>query len=153
MKRYVRSDNDNAAIEVMQHNMQYQEDPMVGIFWYDANNKELFGIKSTYADDARWYNSTQFGTEIRTERMLHKTKWQREFHRKKDTRFFGDYTQVPRGRIFEFKDVGFRVYTGDWIDDYLEVKSLIIDEFQLPSNVEFVKDPHWDIGHRWSDEF
>ena len=153
MKRYIRTDNDNAAIEVMKDSMQYQNDPMVGIFWYDVDNNELFGIKSTYAEDARWYNSVQFNTKIRTERMLHKTKWQKEFFRKADQRFFGDYTQIPRGRIFEFDSEGFKVYTGSWIDDYPHIKSMIIEEFQLPNNTEFVQDSHWDIGHGWSDEY
>ena len=153
MKRYIRSDEDNAAIEVMVDNMQYQDDPMVGIFWYDANNDELFGIKSTYAEDAKWYNSNQFNTKIRTETMLHKTKWQKEVFRKKDRRFLGDYTQVPRGRVFEFEHDGFKVYTGSWIDIYPQVKAMIIDEFQLPYSTQFVQDPHWDIGKGWSDEF
>ena len=145
---------ENAAIDVMRHNMQYQEEPLVGIFWYDVNNDELFGVQSTPAREAQWYSSPQFGKKVKTEARLHKQIWQKEFFKKKDKRFFGDHTLTPRGRIFEFEDEGFKVYTGDWIDNYPNVKDLILYEFQLPEeNTEFVKDFHWDIGHGWSDEF
>lgn len=61
---------------------------------------------------------------------------------------------VPRGRVFEFQDEGFRVYTGKWINDYPNVKELIIKEFQLPiDKTKFLIDSHWDIGHGWSQEF
>ena len=31
-------------------------------------------------------------------------------------------------------------------------KKEIIDEFELSSDVRFIKDEHWNIGHGWSDE-
>ena len=148
-----RNNTDKAAIDVMQQNEQYQDDPCVGIFWYDVKNAELFGVQSTLAEDLPWYESNQFGSFVRTERRLHKSKWQKEYFRDKDSRFRGEYTKVPRGRVFEFKDSGFKVYTGDWIDSYPNVKKLILEEFQLPEDTEFVKDVHWDVGHGWSDEF
>ena len=84
---------------------------------------------------------------------LHKTIWNKESHRGKDKRFLGDYTLVPRGRVFEFEDQGFKVMVGDWIDKYPEARELIIDEFELPTDAEFVKDIHWNIGRGWSDEY
>ena len=60
----------------------------------------------------------------------------------KDKRFQGDHTLVPRGRVFEFKDKGFIVFTGDWIDDYPQVKHYILDEFNLPEDTKFEKDIH-----------
>ena len=59
----------------------------------------------------------------------------------------------PRGRVFEFKDEGFIVFTGSWINDYPEAKDEIIYEFQLPADTKFVQDEHWDLGHGWSNEF
>lgn len=147
------TDEKNAAMAVMISNEKYQDDPYVGIFWYDTVNKELFGVKSTLAIEARWYNSPQFKTVVKTETRLLKQIWEKEFFRHKDSRFFGDYTQVPRGRIFEFKDSGFKVFTGSWIQDYPECKKLILEEFQLPKETEFIQDSHWDLGHGWSDEF
>ena len=155
MKFKLREDNEtNAAKAVMVDNEKYQDDPYVGIFWYDTKENELFGVKSTLAREARWYTSHQFNTTVRTETRLHKQVWQKEFFKRKDKRFQGDYTQVPRGRIFEFKNDGFKVFTGSWINDYPECKNLIMYEFQLPeNNTKFVQDEHWDIGHGWSDEF
>ena len=73
--------------------------------------------------------------------------------RGKDKRFSGDYKQKPRGRVFEFKDDGFKICVGDWIDKYPEAIKEIIDVFNLPENTEVIKDEHWNIGHGWSQEF
>ena len=59
--------------------------------------------------------------------------------RKKDKRFKGDYTQVPRGRVFQFEDGTFVVFTGDWINNYPDVKSLILEEFDLPEDATTFK--------------
>ena len=148
-----RTSEDKAAVEVMKSNEAVQNDPLVAIFWYDTDTDELFGVKSTVASQIEWYHSTQWNQDVRTEPRLHKQVWQKEYFKGKDKRFQGDYTLVPRGRVFEFKGEGFRVYTGDWIDSYPQAKQCILDEFELPKNTKFIKDVHWDIGHGWSDEF
>lgn len=149
-----RKEARNAVIEAMISSFSRQEDPCVGSFWYDPDEDELFGVYSVSVDDTKYYKSPQFKEEVRTGTKLHSAIWKREFHRGKDERFKGDYTQVPRGRVFEFKDKGFIVFTGDWIEDYPQVREMIIEEFQLPRDrVTFEKDIHWDLGHGWSDEF
>ncbi len=166
MKRYIkskieaakeranRSSETSSAIDVMRNNDMYQDDSEVGMFWYDPEEDELFGIRSSLANSVGWYHSNQWNHDVRTDTHLHKNIWQKEFHRGKDKRFRGDHTLVPRGRVFEFKDEGFKIFVGDWIDDYPQAEQLIIDEFNLPKdNVEIIKDIHWDIGHGWSDEF
>ena len=165
MKRYIktaaeaaeeRNNRDNetrAAIDVMRDNEQYQDDPEVGIFWYDPKNNELFGVTKALVSDVGWYHSNQWNSDVRTDKRLHKNIWQKGYFKGKDKRFFGDHTLVPRGRVFEFKGEGLKVFVGDWIDEYPQAKELIIDEFNLPNNVEFVKDIHWCTGHGWSDEF
>jgi len=165
MKRYIKSPEEAAqersartseassAMDVMFENDKYKDDPEVAMFWYDPEADELFGIKSTVATDLNWYHSNQWNTDIRTDKHLHKNIWQKEYFRGKDIRFQGDHTLVPRGRVFEFKNKGFIVFTGDWIDDYPHVRQYILDEFNLPKGTEFEKDIHWDIGHGWSDEF
>ena len=144
----------NAAMDVMAYNDQFQDSPMIGCFWYDAENDELFGVGSEFASGREFYYSTDFNTYVKTGQKLHKQIWQKEFHKGKDKRFQGDYTKIPRGRVFEFKDQGFKVFTGSWIKDYPEVELQIVDEFQLPiHNTEFLIDTHWDIGHGWSNDF
>lgn len=146
-------DNINTAMELMLHNNQLQDEPYVGPFWYDTNKKELFGVGKTPASELSFYKSSQLGGEVNTSHQLHKNIWQKEFYRKRDPRFKGDHTLIPGGRVFEFKDDGFKVLVGNWIDDYPEAKKEIIWEFQLPANTEFIKDSHWDLGHGFSDEF
>ena len=143
-----------AAMDAMLHNMQVQDEAMVGSFWYDPHRNELYGVSTTLAQDVPFYSSQQFNAEVKTGRQLHEKIWQKEIYRGRDKRFSGDYTQRPRGRVFEFKDKGFVVFTGQWIDTYPQVKDLVLEEFQLPKDAtEFRKDEHWDLGRGWSQEF
>ena len=57
-----KTDTDNNTInafrELMIENNEYQDDPMVGIFWYDPDENDLFGIYSIDAEDTNYFNST-----------------------------------------------------------------------------------------------
>ena len=151
---YNSSEDVNALKELMAENIQHQDDGEVGIFWYDPENDELFGVKSADVNDVPFYKSNLFnGKEVKTCRPLHYKVWEREYYRGKDKRFRGDYTLVPRGRVFFVKDEGFIVVVGEWINDYPTAKNIIIDEFNLPDQTEFKIDEHWAIGHGWSDKF
>lgn len=149
-----RDDNTKAAIELMRFNEQFSDEALLGTFWYSVHGDELFGVVSSFANDLDWYYSDQWKTYVKTDKRLHKDIWRKEHYKGKDKRFSGDHTYVPRGRVFEFKDKGYRVYTGRWIKDYPQAKQLIIDEFQLPPDkTEFIIDSHWDVGHGWTQEF
>ena len=153
IKKLRESERTNSAMEVMLVNDLVQEEPYVGCFWYDPINNELFGVNKTLHCDVPYYHSNQFNNNVRTGRALHKNIWQKEFYRAKDKRFLGNYTLVPRGRVFEFENDGFYVFVGNWVNEYPQAKQEIIDEFQLPENANFVVDSHWDIGHGWSDDY
>ena len=62
-----------------------------------------------------------------------------------------------KDKIFKEKRfLHFGLSTGQYeacVMDYPEVKDEIMFEFQLPEDTEFVKDPHWNIGRGFSDEF
>ena len=150
---YNSDDDVNALKELMSDNVDKQDDSEVGIFWYDADEEELFSVRSADVNDVPFYFSSLFGCEVKTCRPLHYKVWQKEHFRGKDKRFNGDYTRVPRGRVFYAKDKGFIVIVSDWIDDYPQAKSEILYEFNLPPDTEFKKDPHWNLGHGWSDKF
>ena len=143
----------NSAMDVMSNNDEFQDEPFVGCFWYDPNKNELYGVGKTMAMDVNYYKSKQWGKNVKTGRLLHQSIWNKQSHRGKDRRFSGDYTIRPRGRVFEFENEGFKVFTGSWINNYPSAKEEILYEFQLPENTEFITDEHWDIGHGWSDEF
>ena len=59
-----RTDTDdcmiNAFRQIMADSIEEQDDPYVGIFWYDINNNELFGVKSTLASDRPYTKCTLF---------------------------------------------------------------------------------------------
>lgn len=166
MKRYVhvpntpdwRTDTDNQEInalrQIMADNAELQDEPYVGIFWYDVNNQELFGVYQVPADEAEYKSRPGlFANRAKTCRPLHEKIWRKARYKKNpDPRFNRDYTQVPRGRVFEVENEGFVVYVGSWIKEYPEAKDLIIDEFELPEdNTKFKIDTHWDLGHGWSE--
>ena len=146
----------NAFREVMANNNQYQDDPMVGIFWYDVEEQDLFGVYSVDASHEDFYFSEGFNANVRTCNRMHYAMWQKYKNKYANTKkgeiYKQEYNQVPRGRVFEIEDEGFVVCVGKWINDYPEAKSLILDEFQLPDNTEFLIDSHWDLGHGWSDK-
>ena len=152
IKKNISSERD-AIINAMYENIDSQDEPEVGIFWYDTNTNSLFGVCSTPSSDRQWYKSNTFNDDVRTDKRLHQSVWKREFF-KGNKKFTGDYTKVPRGRVFEFKHNGFVVFTGSWINDYPSVKDDILKAFNLPEdNTTFRIDEHWEIGHGWSQEF
>ena len=68
-----------------------------------------------------------------------------------DTKFKGDYTQVPRGRVAWTIDK-FIVLVGKWAEPIQDkLSELLEQEFSLPY-FEFVYDEHWDLGHGWSGD-
>lgn len=167
MKQYIRREIPNSADwdtntdnnvvntfrEIMANNNQFVDDPCVGIFWYDPEEDDLFGVYSVLAEDTNYYGSTMFGGMARTCRPLHYSVWQKECNRGRDKRFQTmDYTKYPRGRVFEIKDKGFVVCVGSWIKQYPSIKDLVLTEFQLPEDTEFLIDTHWELGHGWSDK-
>jgi hypothetical protein len=57
----------------------------------------------------------------------------------------GDYTQIPRGRVFQKKDGSFQLMCGSWITQ--EIVDLVEDEFDLQNQiVEVIKDEHGSSG-------
>ena len=143
-------DDDRAEVmKLMEDTLGIQGDPKIGIFWYDPHEDELFGVSKIIAPSAEHTGRT-------TINILHKDYWQKEYFKAKSkgkkTRFVGDYTQVPRGRVFKNNSV-FEIYTGRWIDDYPSVKELVLDEFDLKSSqVVWIQEEHWDIGHGWDGD-
>jgi hypothetical protein len=136
----------------MSDNFEIQEDPRVGIFWYDAQEDELFGVTSTIASELPFNANGK-----KTVGTLHKTWWKKHQERAKakgqlTSKFMKDYTQTPRGRIFQIEDGHFELMCGSWINAH--ITSLVKDEFNLHTGpLEVIVDEHWEIGHGWSEEF
>jgi len=141
-----------SVIDSMSDNFETQVSPMVGIFWYDEKNDELFGVSASYANELSF---NAYGKK--TVNMLHKTWWKKQQEKAKAKNqltsiFMKDYTQTPRGRIFQNKDNSFDLMCGSWITGH--IVNLVKNEFNLCNEtVNVIIDTHWEIGHGWSEEF
>ena len=140
------------VIASMSDNFDSQNNPKVGIFWYNEESDELFGITAIDANELSFddHGRKTLGT-------LHKTWWKKQHERAKTKNqlasiFMQDYTQIPRGRIFQRKDGTFELMCGSWINEH--IVELIKDEFNLRNvPMEVIVDTHWEIGHGWSEEY
>ena len=155
-EQYMTDEIRKEVINSMADNFGIQEEPQVGIFWYDKDNDELFGVSKVFVNEIPFNRN-----DLKTAGTLHKTWWQKQrnklLHKKNPLGVFGkDYTAIPRGRIFQKKDGLFQMMCGNWINDHEKnhIVDLVKEEFNL-QNVPFelVIDTHWDIGHGWSQEF
>ena len=151
-----KTDTDNEMINgfrsLMKEFNNHQNDPEVGIFWYDVDDEELFGVISETASTLKPYFSDMFNAFAKTTNKLHYAIWQKNANKGRDDRFQTNYTTIPRGRVFEVEGKGFIVCVGKWINDYPNAKEEILNEFNLPDDTEFLIDSHWDLGHGWSDK-
>jgi len=150
--RRMSTEERKNVMECMSVNFDSQNNPEVGIFWYNEKEDTLFGVNKGFADEL------QFNLNgLKTLKILHKQWWQKEKNKRlskgKALDIFGaDYTQIPRGRIFQYKDGTFQLMCGSWITDH--IKELIKEEFNLQKVPFEVKiDEHWEIGHGWSEEY
>jgi hypothetical protein len=142
-----------SLIEIMTKGLG-NEDPKVGIFWYNPSRNELFGVVALSLDDPGVSKCPYGKTSI----MLHRTYWQKEYRRLKykehqDNTFpyIGSYMNKPRGRVF-FRDGKFQIAVGDWIHEGENYKAidLVIERFDLTQeDVEILEDHHWNIGEGW----
>ena len=154
--RSSRKEHDD-TISLME-NFLSPEQPKLGIFWYDYRKEQLFGVekREISEDDMKG---------IHTLEKLHRTFWQKWHHRavaKNDISSIyyqqHNYTLIPRGRIFVI-DGEISVRVGEWITEGIngvkinleKFHDLICDEFDLPEDVRFVIDEHWNLGHGWSE--
>jgi hypothetical protein len=58
------------VMKTMADNLEYQDEPKVGIFWYDEKTDSFFEVNKSFAEELQ-YNSNG----IKTVRTLHKQWW------------------------------------------------------------------------------
>ena len=142
------------AMETMAKNRGAGDEPKVGIFWYNAARKELFGVVTHKRTD---YLKPNAGGGLITSSEMHEDVWKKKLRRQKyhgdgTGPIKGEYQMRPRGRVFYSPaDDQYIIAVGTWIDESPEAIDLIIDEFDLPREKTIVKKAsHWDIGQTWS---
>lgn len=140
-----------AAMKVLDEPM-----PSVGIFWYDPQEHALWGVYKQEVTPKMVEEAAEKGLPYINYPKLHRQVWQKEAFRalakNEPTKFKGDYTHVPRGRVV-WEVNKFVVFVGMWAKDIEEELSALLEaEFALPY-VELRYDEHWDLGHGWSGDF
>lgn len=127
--------------------------PQVGIFWYGLEDKTFFGVCKHEFTPRQVEEAADQGLPFVNYPHLHRQIWAREFFRAQathePTKFKGDYTQIPRGRVAWIINK-FIVFVGQWAKPIeTELSAMIEKEFALPY-FELDYDEHWDFGHGWS---
>lgn len=153
--RQSTSSEHDEFVGIMEEGL-HNEDPKVGIFWYNPQRNELFGVVALSLDDPE---VTKSGNG-KTCKILHKKKWAIEYRKlkfkeKKENTFpyIGAYEDKPRGRVF-YKDNKFIITVGSWINDDENYRAidLVEDVFDLTNeDTEIVIDSHWEIGTGWEN--
>jgi len=143
--------------EAIMKDMKSFDEPMpaVGIFWYDPEEHDFFGVYKKELTPKMVEEAATKGLPYINYQTLHRTIWQKQYFRAlakhEPTKFSGDYTQVPRGRVSWAVD-HFVVFVGQWAKDIeAELTALLEKYFALPY-FEFRYDEHWDLGHGWSGD-
>ena len=139
-----------------EHNVQMEDMksfdeqmPCVGIFWYDPEDNTLFGVRKKELTPQMVEEAAEKGKPFINYPQLHRQVWAKEYFRAQakhmDTKFKGDYTQVPRGRVAWTIDK-FIVLVGKWAEPIQEkLTELLEKEFSLPY-FEFVSSCWWASG-------
>lgn len=141
------------AMATMAANRGQDEQPKVGLFWYNRAKKELFGVVARKTSDFTKANA-RGGLVTCTE--MHEDIWKKGFRKQKyqgdgTGPYIGAYENKPRGRIFYSPAADeYIIAVGRWINENPEAVSLIMEEFNLPSDKTVVQiADHWDIGQKW----
>lgn len=113
------------------------ESSAVGIFWYNAETRSLFGVRKESVSRERMESAARDGFPFIIYPETNEEVWQQE-------QFPGDYARTPRGRVSWIVNK-FVVLVGSWVRPIQgELTALLQSEFSLPS-LDLVFDRHWDV--------
>jgi len=120
------------CLNAMRENL-HNEDPKVGIFWYNPIRKELLGVYKVSLKSSE-VQKTPYGV---TSKMLHEQYWQ-------SFSFIDSYQDHPRGRVY-YIDNQFFIHVGNWIDNCFEAIDMVAKEFEFDKEYyDIVKDISFD---------
>ena len=120
--------------EAIMKDMKSFDEPMpaVGIFWYDAEAHDFFGV---------------YKKEL-TPKMVEeaKTNGIKVINYEKP-----DYNKETKGRVAWAVD-HFVVFVGQWAKDIEDELTELLEKYFALPYFEFKYDEHWDLGHGWSGD-
>ena len=129
--RVVSSSNVEAPVR----EFKIEENPSVGIFWYDFASHSLFGVRKQEVTPSQIETAACDGLPFIIYSETNEDVWQQE-------KFPGDYARTPRGRV-SWVINKFIVLVGEWARPVeAELSLLVENEFALPC-FEFVFDRHF----------
>ena len=149
------SQEDKAAMMADMKSLD-EDMPSVGIFWYDTEEHDFFGVYKRELTPKMIEDAADKGLPFINSPKLHRQVWTEQYFRAlaqhKPTRFTGDYTMIPRGRVAWSIDK-FVVFVGKWAEGKEEELTKLIEKYFALPFFEFIYDEHWDLGHGWSGDF
>ncbi|MBR1480846.1 MAG: hypothetical protein IJ609_02840 [Paludibacteraceae bacterium] len=143
--------------EAIMADMKSFDEPMpaVGIFWYDPKEHDFFGVYKKVLTPKMIEEAADKGLPYINYQRLHRQIWKEHYFRamaeNKPTKFKGDYTQVPRGRV-AWSVNKFVVFVGQWAKEREDELTELLDKYFALPYFEFRYDEHWDLGHGWSGD-
>ena len=126
----------NAAIEYMKKLKEIQNTTMVGHFFYDEINNELYGVHSTFALGMEFMFSKKLNKNIKTINYSHKSIWLKGVKGNKDDRFLKDYNNLHKGSVIQVENEGFYICINKCMMRYHNVIDLVKFEFNLGDKVK-----------------
>lgn len=149
------SQEDKAAMMADMKSLD-EDMPSVGIFWYDTEEHDFFGVYKRELTPKMIEDAADKGLPFINYPKLHRQVWKEQYFRAlsqhKPTRFIGDYTMIPRGRV-AWSINKFVVFVGKWAEGKEEELTKLIEKYFALPFFEFIYDEHWDLGHGWSGDF
>ena len=149
------SQEDKAAMMADMKSLD-EDMPSVGIFWYDTEEHDFLGVYKRELTPKMIEDAADKGLPFINYPKLHRQVWKEQYFRAlsqhKPTRFTGDYTMIPRGRV-AWSINKFVVFVGKWAEGKEEELTKLIDKYFALPFFEFIYDEHWDLGHGWSGDF
>ena len=149
-------DEAKATMDAMAANLDKQDDPKVGIFWYQVQGERLFGVVAVNKDSFAKPNA---GGGLITCTELHKDVWKKKFHEQKyklggKGPYTGDYKDHERGCIFyNPRTDTYQIMVGSWIKGNEKAIDMIVEEFNLQNTHYEVKiSQPWEIGVGWENQ-
>jgi len=128
---------------------EIKDEPSVGIFWFSPEKQDLFDVSSVPVSTLK--------NGLNTIPKLHKNVWAKNYYKAKakglkDSIYFTDYTQIPRGRVWYDRKTGeFKITVGSWYKQYEQILTPLLQiEFNL-TEFKYEVDSHWELGHGWSE--
>ena len=126
----------NAAIEYMKKLKEIQNATMVGHFFYDEINNELYGVHSTFALGMEFMFSKKLNKNIKTINYSHKSIWLKGVKGNKDDRFLKDYNNLHKGSVIQVENEGVYICINKCMMRYHNVIDLVKFEFNLGDKVK-----------------